>query len=470
MSEENRTSDGLEQSLDSGINTGLAAKGVYDAASNIGTAAASAGQAATEGAAAAGAGTGAATGAGAAAGTAAGGPAGTVLGAVAGLLVGLLAKPVIKGVIVVVFFLVMVFSSIPSMFFEEPVDMADNTGPETVYQQFKAYVREAYEKDIQNQKRKIEADFEARIASGEFSGYDHVTYTYTFDPAEEIFLAEVQEACVLIIAMFEIHTDDWREASFEHFKRAVDSINFWHDIVETEKLSETSTVTWSDGDDEEEPESTIHVEMTYRFHDKGVEQFRNKFGLQNDREYLKSVEMSYNTRIYFGELADLPMGGITGGASGTYPGGGTHNTIRDTLAGQDNQEFSGGPVGMPIRDYRSITSEFGPRNYAPDPIHTGMDFAADAGTPVYAAMDGVVLLKLTNMRTFGHHIVIDHGGGITTMYAHLSSFGAFQEGEKVQRGQVIGYVGSTGLSTGPHLHFEYQINGSAHNPRQILPM
>ena len=90
---------------------------------------------------AAGAGTGAATGAGAAAGTVAGGPAGTGLGAVAGLLVGLLAKPVIKGVIVVVFFLVMVFSSIPSMFFEEPVDMADNTGPETVYQQFIAIIR-----------------------------------------------------------------------------------------------------------------------------------------------------------------------------------------------------------------------------------------------------------------------------------------------------------------------------------------
>ena len=411
MSEENRTSDGLEQSLDSGIHTGPAAKGVYDAASNIGTAAASA----------AGAGTGAATGAGAAAGTTAGGPAGTVFGTVAGLLAGLLAKPVIKGVIVIAFFLVMVFSSLPSMFFEEPVDMADNTGPEMVYGQFKDYVREAYEKDIQHQKQKIEADFEARIASGKFSGYDHVTYTYTFDPVEEAFLAEVQEACVLIIAMFEIHTDDWRESSFAHFKRAVDSVNFWHDIVETEKLSETSTVTWSDGD-EKEPESTIHVEMTYRFHDKGVEQFRNKFGLQDDREYLKSVEMSYNTRIYFGEFADLPMGGITGGV----------------FRRADRR-----PRSHPAR-----------------------------GTPVYAAMDGVVLLKLTNMRTFGHHIVIDHGGEITTMHAHLSSFGAFQEGEKVQRGQVIGYVGgtSTGLSTGPHLHFEYQINGSVHNPRLILPM
>lgn len=74
------------------------------------------------------------------------------------------------------------------------------------------------------------------------------------------------------------------------------------------------------------------------------------------------------------------------------------------------------------------------------PIHTGMDFAADEGTPVYAAMDGIVLLKLTNMRTFGHHIVIDHGGGITTMYAHLSSFGAFREGDEVRRGQVVGYV------------------------------
>lgn len=470
MSEKSRTSDGLEQVLDSGIDAGLAAKGVYDAASNIGASAASAGQAAAEGAAAAGAGTSAAAGAGAAAGTAAGGPAGTVLGAVAGLLAGLLAKPVIKGVIVIVVFLVMVFSSIPSMFFEKPVDMADNTGPEMVYRQFKDYVREAYEKDIENQKRRIEADFEERIAGGEFSGYDHVTYTYTFDPTEEAFLAEVQEACVLIVAMFEIHNDDWREASFEHFKRAVDSVNFWHDIVKTEKLSETSTVTWSDGDDEEDPESTIHVEMTYRFHDKGVEQFRNKFGLRDDREYLKSVEMAYNTRVYFGGPSDLPMGGVTGGTSGAYPGGGTHNTIRDTLAGQDDREFFGGPAGMPIRDYRGITSEFGPRNYAPDSIHTGLDFAAEAGTPVYAAMDGVVLLRLTNMRTFGHHIVIDHGGGVTTMYAHLSSFGAFREGDEVRRGQVIGYLGSTGLSTGPHLHFEYQMGGSAHDPRLILPM
>lgn len=470
MSEEVKTSDGMEQSLDSGIDAGLAAKGAYDAASNIGAAAAATGQAAAESAAAAGAGTGAAAGAGAAAGTAAGGPAGTVLGAVVGLAVGVLAKPVIRGIIVIVVFLVMVFSSIPSMFFEEPEDMASNAGPQTVYQQFKDYVQKAYEGEIEKGKQEIETDFQKRIDSGEFSEYDHVTYSYSFDPTEDAFLGEVREACVLIIAMFEIHTDDWRKASFEHFKRAVNSVNFWNDIVITEKLSETSTVTWSDGGEDEEPESTIHVEMTYRFHDKGVEQFRSKFGLQEDLEYLKSVEMAYNTRIYFGESADLPMGGVTGGASGSYPGGGTHNAIRKVLSEQDETEFSGGPAGMPIRGYHSITSEFGPRNYAPDPIHTGIDFAAEEGTPIYAAMDGIVLLRLTNMNSFGHHIVIDHGGKITTMYAHMSSFGSFQEGEEVKRGQVVGYVGSTGLSTGPHLHFEYQINGSAHNPRMILPI
>ena len=68
--------------------------------------------------------------------------------------------------------------------------------------------------------------------------------------------------------------------------------------------------------------------MTYNIYDRGVEQFRKKFGLQDEKEYLKSVEMAYNTKVFFGESADLPLGGITGGASGSYPGGGTHNAAR----------------------------------------------------------------------------------------------------------------------------------------------
>lgn len=451
MPEETKTSDSLE----GGINSGIGAASAFAGAASA-KAAASASTAA---------------GAGAAAGTAAGGPAGTVLGTAAGFAAELAVSPVVKGAIVLVLFLVMVFSSIPSMLFEKPVDMADNTGPQAVYQGFKDYVMEAYKEEIENRKKDIERDFRRRIASGEFSSYDYVEYSYSFDPAEDVFLSEVWESCVLIIAMFEVHTDDWRKASFDHFQKAVDSVRFWQGVVETEKLSETSTVTWSGGGEDEDPESTIHVEMTYRFHDKGVEQFRKKFGLQDDREYLRSVEMAYNTKVLFGEAADLPMGGVTGGASGSYPGGGTHNAIRQALAElEEKKAFFGGPAGMPLRSYLAITSEFGPRSYAPDPIHTGIDFSAGTGTPIYAAMDGIVLLRLTNPRTFGNHIVLYHGGEVTTMYAHMSGFGTCQVGDRVRRGEVIGYVGSTGLSTGDHLHFEYQKNGAAYDPKTILPI
>ena len=451
MSVEPKTSDSLEGGIDSGVGAASAFAGAASA-----KAAASAGGAAM---------------AGAAAGTAAGGPAGTVLGTAAGLAAKLAVSPVVKGTIVLVLFLVMVFSSIPSMFFEQPVDIANNTGPQAVYQKFKDYVMGAYKEEIENRKKDIERDFQRRIASGEFSSYYHVEYSYSFDPAEEAFLAEVRESCVLIIAMFEVHTDDWQKASLDHFQKAVDSVRFWQGVVETEKLSETSTVTWSSGGEDEDPESTIHVEMTYRFHDKGVEQFRKKVDLQDDREYLKSVEMAYNTKVLFGEAADLPLGCVTGGASGSYPGGGTHNTIRQALAElEEKKEFFGGSAGMPLRSYLAVTSEFGPRNYAPDTIHTGIDLSAGAGTSVYAAMDGIVLLRLTNPRTFGNHIVLYHGGEVTTMYAHMSSFSNCQVGDRVKRGEVVGYVGSTGLSTGDHLRFEYQKNGAAYDTKTILPI
>lgn len=475
MADETISSDSLEQSVDSGIDKAIAAKGAYDTAQNIGATAAEAGKAAAESAAAADAGAGAAAGTGAAVGTAAG-PGGTVMGAVIGLAAGLLAKPIIKGLIVITVVVIMVFSSLPSMFFENPEDMADNTGPREVYQQFKDYAMAAYRQEIENRKQDIENDFQRRIDNGEFDGYDHVEYSYSFIPPEDVFLAELREACVLIIAMFEIHTDDWRKASFEHFRSAVDSVNFWYRTVEAEKKSEEHDVTWDDDD-----ESTIHVTMVYNIYDKGVEQFRQKFGLADEKEFIKSAEMAYNIKLFFGEADGLPMGGVSsggssgfypgGGSTSAYPGGGTHNAIRQALVDLDEtKDFFGGFAALPLNSYYGITSEFGPRNYAPDPIHTGLDFSADSGTPIHAAMDGIVLLRLTNYQTFGNHIVVYHGGGVTTMYAHMSSFGSYQVGQPVERGDVIGYVGQTGLATGDHLHFEYQKNGTAYNPRLILPL
>lgn len=112
-----------------------------------------------------------------------------------------------------------------------------------------------------------------------------------------------------------------------------------------------------------------------------------------------------------------------------------------------------------------ITSPFGMRFH---PIlhayrkHTGTDIAAPTGTPIKAAAGGVVILA-RYFGAYGNAVVIDHGGGLATMYGHCSRF-AVRYGQKVKQGQTIGYVGSTGLSTGPHVHFEVQRNGVPVHP------
>lgn len=99
--------------------------------------------------------------------------------------------------------------------------------------------------------------------------------------------------------------------------------------------------------------------------------------------------------------------------------------------------------------------------------HKGTDYAAPTGTPVYAAGDGKIV-HLGKKGGYGKTIVMKHGVNVTTLYAHLSRYGKFKAGQKVKQRQVIGYVGSTGLSTGPHLHYEFIFNGVHRNPRTIL--
>lgn len=112
------------------------------------------------------------------------------------------------------------------------------------------------------------------------------------------------------------------------------------------------------------------------------------------------------------------------------------------------------------------TSDFGPRQH---PIlnqlrnHNGVDWAAPTGTPVVAALPGRIEVR-GNGGGYGNVIYIDHGNGIQTRYAHLDRFGPPQQGDQVQQGQLIGYVGTTGRSTGPHLHFELHVNGTPVDP------
>lgn len=113
-----------------------------------------------------------------------------------------------------------------------------------------------------------------------------------------------------------------------------------------------------------------------------------------------------------------------------------------------------------------ITSPYGYRThpiYGTRRLHTGVDIGAGYGTPIVAANTGLVLAAYCSAGGYGCRIVIDHGGGKASLYAHQSSF-AVAEGTVVTAGQTIGYVGSTGASTGPHLHFEIRRNGVPEDP------
>jgi len=115
----------------------------------------------------------------------------------------------------------------------------------------------------------------------------------------------------------------------------------------------------------------------------------------------------------------------------------------------------------------TITTYFGRRGVF-QRFHTGIDLAAPVGTPIYAARAGQVDTAGWSRYGYGLHVIINHGGAQETLYAHMSRI-AVRPGQWVRRGELIGYVGSTGWSTGPHLHFEVRVGGAARNPMAYLP-
>ncbi len=126
------------------------------------------------------------------------------------------------------------------------------------------------------------------------------------------------------------------------------------------------------------------------------------------------------------------------------------------------------PAIQPVsdKDLSQIASGFGFRIdpiYKTPKMHTGLDFAASIGTPIYATANGRIALTAFEEKGYGNHVVIDHGYGYQTLYGHMVRIKA-KAGETVKRGEVIGWVGSTGKSTGPHCHYEVIRNGEKIDP------
>lgn len=114
--------------------------------------------------------------------------------------------------------------------------------------------------------------------------------------------------------------------------------------------------------------------------------------------------------------------------------------------------------------YKYISSSYG---YRSSGWHNGVDFAAPSGTPIYASRSGTVTTAKSMTTSYGNHVVINHGDGYSSLYAHMTYF-VVSVGQYVTQGQLIGYVGSTGNSTGPHLHLTIFYNGSTINPMSVL--
>lgn len=213
----------------------------------------------------------------------------------------------------------------------------------------------------------------------------------------------------------------------------------------------------------------MDLEAFYQcFQYSGEESFRQEMAEQKLKIYLKrsvtedeainASELYYRLRYGF----DLPSDGTA-----------FDNWVNQLPADGTDPVFTEAAICSPIgRDWRRVvSSEFGQRK---DPIsgeikgHSGIDLAIPTGTRIYCVRSGTVQAVRYSKSGYGYHVIVNHGNGVVTLYAHCSRL-LVREGQKVEPGMVLALSGNTGKSTGPHLHFEVRISGEAQNPRKYLP-
>ena len=214
----------------------------------------------------------------------------------------------------------------------------------------------------------------------------------------------------------------------------------------------TQTVTTTDGEGNEvETEETYQIPHLVEDLSQVYENIQTAMGVTVTPNHQANAGSVYNLIVY---------GSATGGNGGWFPG------AEVPFIGADG--FCS-PIGAGWESV--VTSEFGNRI---DPFtgqrrgHTGMDLAAPTGTPIRAALPGTVTTAAHDQGGYGYYVMIDHGSGLSTLYGHNSQLLA-QVGQTVEAGDIIALSGSTGRSTGPHLHFEVRVNGERTDPRYYLP-
>jgi murein DD-endopeptidase MepM/ murein hydrolase activator NlpD len=163
-------------------------------------------------------------------------------------------------------------------------------------------------------------------------------------------------------------------------------------------------------------------------------------------------------------------GANNGGANGAVNGAMPLTEKSGLISGTNLNNSVYGPNGLTMKplDKYTVSSEFGNRPAMND-YHTGIDLAAPTGSSIRDFKSGTVTKVASDPKGYGNYVEVTHPDGTKAIYGHMSKFGNIKPGMQIGAGSVIGYVGSTGRSTGPHLHFEYRdASGKAVNPRTIM--
>ena len=248
-----------------------------------------------------------------------------------------------------------------------------------------------------------------------------------------------------VLAVFAVHTNlnsDSDVVVINEAKKQLIQHTFWamHKIsYEVEEVDATPEPTEDEPDPEPQTEYILHITVS----SKTVEQLAKEYRFTQDQKDILNELLSDEMRP---TLLTLCGSGAFGGTAGGVIGDGS--------------------IQWPLPGHTVISCNFGEPDAFGNPGHRGTDIPAPEGTPILAAHSGTVLISGWN-NSYGNQVLLDNGAGLSTRYAHMTAT-AVTAGETVTAGQVIGYVGSTGDSTGNHLHFEMMQGGIRMNPLDMV--
>lgn len=251
----------------------------------------------------------------------------------------------------------------------------------------------------------------------------------------------------IIISQYQVYKDNYKEVSVDDLiliLKQHESKMFDYTVTSQKKDTDTTKATQKKKTEKSESETTYTYTVTF----VGIDSFADSVFHLTPKEKAYSEDLANNLALF---LNGYDNNGNSPNATGPY---------------------TGGVLNAPIVDWQNhISSGYG---YRIDPVtgasgafHDGIDIGVPLGTPIYAAEDGLVSFSGDNANGYGKHIVIEHNNGLQTLYGHCSQL-LVRNGAKVKRGEMIAKVGSTGKSTGNHLHFRVWLNGNSQNPLNYL--